>query len=144
MSSSGKPSATPRIVAESDIGSSALVEIWRKNKIITIEVKLGELPEETYVQRTDNNKNEEEFFIENLDLVVGPTTEKNGVKVLKVENYSNLIVGDIIIEVNRERITTVNGFVALVEKIYKTGRNSLLLKIIRDENTFWATIKFKQ
>ena len=40
----------PRIVAESDVGSIALVEIWRKNKIITIEVKLGELPEETFVE----------------------------------------------------------------------------------------------
>ena len=83
-------------------------------------------------------------FVENLDFVISPTTENNGVKVLKVEDDSNLIAGDTIIEVNRERITTVNGFVALVEKIYKTGRNSLLLKIIRDENTLWATIKFKQ
>ena len=132
----------PRVVAESDIGSSALVEIWRKNKIITIEVKLGELPEETYVQRTEIKKNDNEYFIENLDLVVGPTTEKNGVKVLKVGIVSNLIIGDIIIEVNREFITTVDSFVGLVEKIYKTGRNTLLLKIIRDENSLWATIKF--
>ena len=35
----------PRIVAESDVGSLALVEVWRKNKKIIIEVKLGELPE---------------------------------------------------------------------------------------------------
>ena len=133
----------PRVVAESDIGSSALVEIWRKNKIITIEVKLGELPEETYVQRTDIKKSDEEYFIENLDLTVGPTDEKNGVAVLKVDDDSNLIIGDIIIEVNREHITTVDKFVELIEKINKTGRNSLLLKIIRGENSFWATIKFK-
>ena len=73
---------------------------------------------------------------------MGPTTEKNGVKVLKVGIVSNLIIGDIIIEVNRELITTVDSFVGLVEKIHKTGRNTLLLKIIRDENSLWATIKF--
>ena len=35
----------PRVVAESDVGSIATVEVWRKNKIIKFEVKLGELPE---------------------------------------------------------------------------------------------------
>ena len=39
----------PRVVAESDVGSVAIVELWRKNKIISIEVKLGELPEESFV-----------------------------------------------------------------------------------------------
>ena len=71
------------------------------------------------------------------------TIEDNGVEVLKAEDDSNLIVGDIIIEVNREFITTVDSFVELIKKIYKTGRNSLLLKIIREENTLWATIKFQ-
>ena len=84
------------------------------------------------------------YFIENLNLTVGPTDEKNGVTVLKVDDDSNLIIGDIIIEVNREHITTVDKFVELIEKINKTGRNSLLLKIIRGENSLWATIKFKQ
>ena len=46
----------PRVVAESDVGSVANVEIWRKNKIIKIEVKLGELPEETYVERKEKVK----------------------------------------------------------------------------------------
>ena len=44
----------PRVVAESYVGSIAVVEIWRKNKIITIEVELGELPEETFVERAEN------------------------------------------------------------------------------------------
>ena len=33
----------PRVVAESDVGSIAMVEVWRKNKKIIIEVELGEL-----------------------------------------------------------------------------------------------------
>ena len=45
-------------------------------------------------------------------------------------------------EVNREKITTVESFVDLAEAIYKTGRNSLLLKILREDKTFWATIQF--
>ena len=134
----------PRIVAESDIGSIALVEIWRKNKIITIEVTLGELAEETYVQRAKINDNDEKYFVDTLDLTVGSTAENNGVRVLKNSNDSKLILGDIIIEINRDKITDVDSFLELVEKIYKTGRNSLLLKIIRDENSIWITIQFKQ
>ncbi len=42
-----------------------------------------------------------------------------------------------------ETITTVDSFIKLVGDIKKTGRNSLLLRIIRDEKSLWVTIKFK-
>ena len=54
------------------------------------------------------------------------------------------MIGDIITEVNREPVNTINSFVKLVEKINKTGRNSLLLRIIRGEKSLWVTIQFKQ
>ena len=135
----------PRIVAEADIGSIAKVEIWRKNKTIIIEVKLGELPEETFVERK-NNKNDKvtanEYFLEKLNLLVGSTLANEGVSVLKYEGEANLLKDDIIIEVNREKISDVNNFVAIVNNIFSTGRNSLLLKIIRDKKSLWVTIKF--
>ena len=46
----------PRVVAEADVGSIAMVEIWRKNKNIIIEVELGELPEQTYVNKKPQKK----------------------------------------------------------------------------------------
>ncbi len=134
----------PRVVAESDVGSIALVEIWRKNNIITIEVKLGELPEETYVQRNTMKKNEETHFIDSLNLTVGSILDKDGVIVIETDDDSKLNPGDIIIEINREPIITIENFLELVEVIMKTGRNSLLLKIIRDEKSLWVTIKFHQ
>ena len=63
--------------------------------------------------------------------------------VLKYEGSSNLLKGDIIAEVNREKITTVNSFIDIVEKFRKTGRTSLLLRIIREENSIWVTINFE-
>ena len=54
----------------------------------------------------------------------------------------NIQEGDVILEVNREPVDSLNTFVALVEKYEKTGRSSLLLKIKRDEETSWVTIKF--
>ena len=50
---------------------------------------------------------------------------------------------DIIKEVNRESVTTVDSFIKLVSDIKKTGRNSLLLRIVRDEVYLWVTVKFK-
>ena len=132
----------PRIVAESDVGSIALVEIWRKNKIITIEVKLGELPEKTFVKRSDINKNEKKYFVDSLNLTVRSNLGKDGVIVVEADDESKLIPGDLIIEINREPVITLDSFLELVETINKTGRNSLLLKVIREEKSIWVTIKF--
>ena len=75
----------PRIVAESDVGSLALVEVWRKNKKIIIEVELGELPEKTYVKRA--TKDEEINVIEITEL--GLLISQSGYPcVLRVSTFS--------------------------------------------------------
>lgn len=131
----------PRVVAESDIGTIAKVELWRKNKIIIIEVELGELPEKSYVTRSDINNNND-VLIQSLGLTIGNTVEQEGIVVVEAIEESNLVIGDIIIEVNREKIIDTDSFSKLIKEIKKTGRNSLLLKIIRDEKSLWITIRF--
>ena len=86
--------------------------------------------------------NDEKYSIDSLKLTVGPNLDKNGVIVIETEDDSNLNPGDIIIEVNREPVTNIDNFLELVKNINKTGRNSLLLKIIRDEKSLWITINF--
>ena len=136
-----KMSDLPRLVAESDVGSVAVVEIWRKNRVVNIKVKLGELPEETYVVR-ENTTKEREYLIKSLNLLVGSSLSQKGVVVLQYEGDANLLKGDIITEVNRDQITTVDSFVSIVEELHSTGRNSLLLKIIREKQSLWVTINF--
>ena len=132
----------PRVVAESDVGSVAIVQIWRKNKLININVKLGELPEETFVERKEIEKDEnKDLLINSLKLSIAKN-KSEGVLVTKVEDNSNLKVGDLILEVNREVITSPKNFIDLVKSIEDTGRNSLLLKIIREEKSLWVTIQF--
>ena len=137
-----KMSDLPRLVAESDVGSIAIVEIWRKDKIIKIKVKLGELPEETYVSRSEVSSNDREYLVKSLELLVGSSLTQKGVVVLSYEGVANLLQGDIITEVNRDKITTVNSFVSIVDELQGTGRNSLLLKISREEKSLWVTINF--
>ena len=135
----------PRVVAESDVGSIAIVEVWRKNNKITVEVELGELPEQTYVNSKSSKKENKtiEKKIKSLGITIKENDESKSVIVVKVDNEEiNLKSGDIIMEVNREIVNSINSFTSLVEKYKKTGRSSLLLKIQRDEETSWVTIKF--
>jgi serine protease Do len=135
----------PRVVAESDVGSFAIVEVWRKNKKITIEVELGELPEQTYVKaKSPKNENKpKEEIIKSLGITIKDNDQSKGVTVTKVANQDiNLDIGDIILEVNREIVESIKSFTSLVEKYKETGRSSLLLKMQRGEETSWVTIKF--
>ena len=135
----------PRVVAESDVGSIAKVEVWRKNKKIIIEVELGELPEQTYVENKPSKKenNLDEKIISSLGITITKKKNSDGVIISKVDNEDiKLLKGDIILEVNREIVDSTKTFISLVEKYKKTGRSSLLLKIKRDEEISWATIKF--
>ena len=136
-----KMSDLPRLVAESDVGSIASLEIWRKNKKINIEVVLGELPGEVVTERDSKDTNKQEIEIEVLGIKI--ENHESGVKVTSIENKeSNLEIGDIISEVNRELIADISSFNILVTELEKTGRASLLLKIIRNEEQLWVTIKF--
>ena len=135
----------PRVVAEADVGSIAKVEIWRKNKKIMIEVELGELPEQTYVNKKSQKKENQtkEKLVKSLGITIKVSKDSGGVIVTKIDaDEINIQEGDTILEVNREPAESLNSFIALVEKYEKTGRSSLLLKIKRDEETSWVTIKF--
>ncbi len=136
-----KMSDLPRVVAESDVGSTAFLEIWRKNKKINLEVLLGELPGEVVTERNSKKTENTEKNIEVLGISI--TNNINGVEVVSIQDEnSNLEIGDVISEVNRELITDVISFNKLVTKLEKTGRSSLLLKILRNDEQLWITIKF--
>ena len=132
----------PRVVAESDVGSTAILEVWRKNKKIRIEVILGELPGEVVTERKTTTNIEKNIKIESLGISI--EDHESGIKVISIDDIdSSLQNGDIITEVNREVINNMNSFEELVNSLEKTGRSSLLLKIIRDDEQNWVTIKFK-
>ena len=136
-----KMSDLPRVVAESDVGSTAFLEIWRKNKKINLEVLLGELPGEVVIERNSKKTENTEKNIEVLGISI--TNNINGVEVVSIQDEnSNLEIGDVISEVNRELIGDIISFNKLVTKLEKTGRSSLLLKILRNDEQLWITIKF--
>ena len=134
----------PKLVAESDVGSIAIVEVWRKNKSILIEVELGELEEETFVNRSIVKENKENIIsFDELGLSIKKSIDDKGVVVVKSDESSNLLPDDIIIEVNREKISSIKSFKDLISTIKETGRSSILLKILREKQSLWVTLKFK-
>lgn len=136
-----KMSDLPRVVAESDVGSTAYLEVWRKNKKINIEVILGELPGEIITERNNNETSNVEINIDVLGISI--LNNDKGVEVTKISvQDTNLQIGDIILEVNRELVNDTNSFKKIVTALEKTGRSSLLLKILRDEEQLWVTIRF--
>ena len=136
-----KMSDLPRVVAESDVGSTAYLEVWRKNKKINIEVVLGELPGEVVTERSKKENSTIEKELDSIGITV--TNNSNGVEVTKIENEnSNLKIGDIILEVNREMVNDISSLSKLVKELEKSGRSSLLLKITRNNEQLWVTIKF--
>ena len=60
----------PRVVAESDVGSTAILEVWRKNKKIRIQVILGELPGEVVTERKTTTNIEKNLKIESLGILL--------------------------------------------------------------------------
>ena len=106
--------------------------------MISIKVKLGELPEKSYVERKDND-----IQVNSLGISISKTENNKGVLVTKIdEEVTKLQIGDIINEINREEITGPKNFEITINKIKKTGRSSLLLKVLRDEKSIWITVKF--
>ena len=71
--------------------------------------------------------------------------EKNttGVVVTETSNEEILTkIGDVIIEINREKITNSEQFLNLVLEIKEKGRSSILLRVIRDKKAIWITLKY--
>ena len=143
----------PRLVAETDVDSKISIKIWRKNNSINVSVKIGELDEPIYSTNNQENNLEQSLSIESLGISIRelfPDEYSNeelknikGVVVTEVISEEiPLIVGDIIIEINREKIININQFRDYVLKTKETGRGSVLLRVIRDSKTIWVTLKY--
>ncbi len=103
------------------------------------------MPEQTYVKNNSQKKENKskEKIITSLGITVIDDKDSKGVMVSKVDSDDiRLQEGDIILEVNRELIDSSISFISIIEKYKKTGRSSLLLKILREDETSWVTIKF--
>lgn len=149
----GKPVDTPqtlsRLVAGLGPGKKAEVEVMRDGKKKTLTVELAERKEETVVASIPpkpepllglNVQDITPELVERFKL----KKEDKGVLITKVDPGSiaeseGLREGDLIREINRERIDNEKDFKASVGKIKKG--ESVLIRVIRENRAFFVVLK---
>ena len=139
----------PKVVANTEVGKSVQLKIWRDKKSITKRLVLGRLEssEEFKEKKTKTVKKEKE--IESLKITVRDVTKdditsrrlrKNtsGAVILDISSRSPLInllsINDIIIEVQKKPVKNSIDLNKIVESIFKKGEKTLLLTVINSQN----------
>jgi serine protease Do len=145
--------ALPKLVSNTKVGKIVNLEIWRNKKLIFKKLTLGRLEssddfkaENKKIKPKTKIKNTE---IETLKITVRDITTKDikerkldinlkGVVITSIPNRSvvagMLREGDIIIEVQKNKVLNSKQLNKLIESIYKKGEQTLLLTIINNKN----------
>ena len=135
----------PRIVADTEVGKSVDIEVWRNNKKVTLKAKveeLGESPAEV-AARTPGSGKGSESTIDALGFRLSPITPKlkskysldkdiKGVVVTKVTESGpaaekGIRPGDVIVEISQQEVTEPADIEKKVAEAEKAGRKSVLL-----------------
>ena len=139
----------PKVVANTKVGKSVELKIWRNKKSINKKLVLGRLEssEEFKEKKTQTVTKENE--IETLKITVREITDEDinsrnldkkttGVVIVNIANKSplaNLLrVNDIIIEVQKTQVKNYSDLNRIVEAIFKKGEKTLLLTVINSNN----------
>lgn len=151
--------SVPRIVGDFTVGSQVPVTIWRKGKIFSIPVQVGEFEEaeETGVIPSPDGGKELVKGVQIHGLTLQPLTDEvrgrfdigdntQGVLVVDVAPKSSaaekgIRPGDVIVEISQEEIKTPQHVVDQLQKAEKENRKSALLLINREGESRYVSIK---
>ena len=139
----------PNVVANTEVGKSVQLKIWRNKKLITKRLTLGRLETSKEFEETKPKIVKKDEEIESLKITVREINEKDissrnldkkikGVVITEISNRSPLVnlmrVNDIIIEVQKTPIKSIIDLKKIVNSIFKKGEKTLLLTIINQNN----------
>jgi serine protease Do len=145
----------PLIVAATAVGKTAKIEIIRNGNKRTLDIKVGELKDEeekSYQKKESGNSSDNKLGFTVGDITPEMAreynlTEKSGVIILQVDGVSlaeevGLQPGDIVVEIDMEKITNTNQFNKKI-KGYKAGVTILLL-VKREGSSLFLTLKVEK
>jgi serine protease Do len=141
----------PKLVSRTEVGKTVELEIWRDKKLITKKLTLGRLEssEDFKAENKPINPKKEESEIEVLKITVRNVSPQDiesrkldkkteGVVILEIGNKSPLTgllqAGDIILEVQKNKVSSADDLNKQIESINKKGEQTLLLTIINNNN----------
>ncbi|NQU56749.1 MAG: Do family serine endopeptidase, partial [Rhodospirillales bacterium] len=137
----------PRIVADTEVGKMVAVEVWRNNKMVMLDAKIEELDDAAakVASSSASPGKAVEKKLEALGLKLSSLTpslrEKyqfdkgaKGVVVTAVEANGlsaekGIRPGDLIIEINKEEVSSPSQVIDKVKETEKSGRKTVLLLI---------------
>ena len=148
----------PRIVADTEIGKQVPVVVWRDGKEVTLQAKVGELPDDQRIASAAPDKPAPTQPVElaGLGLRLSPITpdarerfqlsaDQKGVLITGVlqgtpAGDKGLKPGDVIIEVQQEEVTTPADVQERVEKVRKANRRSVLMLVQTGDGLQWVPL----
>jgi serine protease Do len=158
----------PRIIAETPIGKKSSLIYWRNGSKKETSVVIGELEkaEEEGLITTGSNKSDSSksskdgLEIEAVGLTLGEISDDDrnifsipydieGVLVRKVKDLSiaaekGIMQGDVVMEINQQAVTDPEEAGSIIEKAEAAGRNSVLLLINREGDSFFEALRLKR
>jgi len=152
----------PRIVANTPIGKTVEIVVWRNGEEVTLEATLGERPPEEQVARSQRGQDEgpmpaDEFM---LGMQLAPLDSQarqqfdvpsdiNGVVVTDIDQGSpafeqGLRPGMVIVQIGQggsaREVSTPDDFAAGIAELRKSGRESALLWVSAGGSNRWVAV----
>ncbi len=138
----------PRIVADTEVGKTVDVILWRNNEKMTLQVTVGELDaeeEEQLAARTEGREEGDERTITGLGFTLSVITDSLREQFNLGEEAKGLVVtevaeggpasekgirpGDVVVEVSQEDAASPTQVAKLVDAARDAGRKSVLLLV---------------
>ena len=138
----------PKLVAQTKVGKRVEVKIWRNQQLISKKVLLGRLESSKEFKAENKTKSDKDIIVEALKISVRDLNKNDiskrelpknstGVVVTKISENSPLkfvSVNDVIVELQKKKITNSNQFLKLVNDILNKGQKTLMFAIYNSKN----------
>jgi serine protease Do len=136
----------PRIVAAIPVGKTVPVKISRNGKIITKDIKVGEMEDKTVETAKTPTGKKLGISIQNITPDIARSLslkDTNGALIAQVEPGSpaanaGLQRGDVVREINRKSVKDAKEFMQKIEEAKSGG--TILLLVQRGENSLFITV----
>jgi serine protease Do len=149
----------PRIVADSEVGKSVPVLLWRDGKQVTVQATLDEKPDDVKVVASASPTEkpaQKTTEISGLGVKLAPITQEmkdkfslgtdqKGVVITDVTPNSpaaerGLKAGDVIVEVQQGAVASPSDVQQKVDSVRKENRKSVLMLIQRQDGLQWVPL----
>ncbi|MDC1111977.1 Do family serine endopeptidase [Candidatus Pelagibacter sp.] len=138
----------PKIVAQTEVGKTVDVKVWRNKKEIVKKIKLGRLETSEDFKEEEKEPETQVLEIEYLKIKTRLLTKKDieqrklpnqttGLVITSIANDSPvnyLNINDIIVEAQKKKIKSVKDLENIINKVLKSNQKTILIAIYNNQN----------